>query len=153
MELKNILTATTVGELTLPPCTQLAPTDTVADAVVAMSSMSHGCAVICEQGKLIGIFTERDLLHVIAEQSFDVPLESVMTKNPRSVSTDDMLFAAAQYMDEGGYRRLPVLNSEGEVVSVLDVKALTHFLVEHFPAAIYNQASHAQLIARHREGA
>jgi hypothetical protein len=38
-------------------------------------------------------------------------------------------------------------------VAIIDVKALVHFLVEHFPAAIYNQASHAQLIAKDREGA
>ena len=56
-------------------------------------------------------------------------------------------------MDEGGYRRVPVLDSSGTPVGVVDVKTITHFLVEHFPAAVYNQASHAQLIAKDREGA
>jgi predicted transcriptional regulator len=83
----------------------------------------------------------------------DLPLSEVMTSNPQTISIEDSLLNATKFMDEGGYRRIPVLDSSGTPVGVVDVKTITHFLVEHFPAAIYNQASHAQLIAKDREGA
>ncbi|GAB4135051.1 MAG: hypothetical protein Tsb009_00850 [Planctomycetaceae bacterium] len=153
MELKNILTATTVGELTLTECPRLEPTTLVSDAIAAMRQMSHGCAVVCDGTQLVGIFTERDFLKVVAENGLDVPMETVMSTNPQTVSTHQTLFEATAYMDRGGYRRLPVVDENGTPAGILDVKAITHFLVEHFPSAIYNQASHAQLIAKHREGA
>lgn len=153
MELKNILATTTVGDIPLPAAPQLRPTDSIAQAIDVMRQESHGCAVVCDGGRLVGIFTERDLMGVIAGGDFSSTIESVMTSEPKTVATGDSLFIATDHMDRGGYRRLPVVGDNGAPVGILDVKAITHFLVEHFPAAIYNQASHAQLIARHREGA
>ena len=41
-------------------------------------------------------------------------------------------------MEEGGYRHLPVIGETGKPVGVLSVKRVVHYLVEHFPATIYN---------------
>jgi len=83
----------------------------------------------------------------------ETPLSEVMTSNPQSVTTEETLFRVTQAMDQGGYRRLPVLDSGGAPVGFVDVKTIVHFLVEYFPEAVYNQAARAQLIARNREGA
>ena len=153
MELRNILTSTQVGELVLTTRPKLSPTDTVRAAADEMRRASHGSALICEDGKLVGIFTERDLLKVIGGGNMDSPLSEVMTSNPKTVTTEESLLDVTRFMDEGGYRRLPVIDPSGVPVGIVDVKTITHFLVEHFPTAVYNQASHAQLIAKHREGA
>lgn len=154
MELRNILTSTKVGELVATRRWALEPSDTVAAAAAEMREHSHGSALVCSGGKLVGIFTERDLLQIIGSgQNLETPLSEVMTSNPQTIKTEDNLLDATRYMDTGGYRRLPVVDPSGRPVGVVDVKAIVHFLVEHFPAAVYNQASHAQLIAKHREGA
>ena len=154
MELRSILTSTRVGALSLTTRPTLEPTDTVADAAAEMRNASHGCAIVCRDGKIVGIFTERDLLRVIGGGgSLETPLSSAMTAQPRTVSVDDTLFSATRWMDQGGYRRLPVIDSSGAAVGIIDVKAIAQFLVEHFPAAVYNQASHAQSLAKNREGA
>lgn len=154
MELRNILISTKVAELVTTKRPTLEPSDTVAAAAAEMRKQSHGSALVCSEGKLVGIFTERDLLEIIGNgQSLETPLAEVMTENPKTVETEDNLLDATRYMDTGGYRRLPVVDPSGQPVGVVDVKAIVHFLVEHFPAAVYNQASHAQLIAKHREGA
>ena len=85
--------------------------------------------------------------------SLETPLSEAMTAAPKTLTTDDSLFDATCSMDEGGYRRLPVVDDNGAPVGIVDVKTITHLLVEHFPQAIYNQASHSQLIAKDREGA
>ena len=155
MELRSILTATRVGEITVTEPATLKPTDTVSAAAAQMRSTSHGCAVVCDaSGKLVGIFTERDLLRLIdSGDSLETPLSEAMTAAPKTLTTDDSLFDATCSMDEGGYRRLPVVDDNGAPVGIVDVKTITHLLVEHFPQAIYNQASHSQLIAKDREGA
>ena len=154
MELNSILSSTSVGELTLKIRATLSPSAPVSTAASEMRQRSDGSALICDDNKLVGIFTERDLMRMIdAGRDLETPLQDVMTAEPQTVTTDDSLFDAIQLMDEGGYRRVPVVDSNGFPVGVVDVKTVVHFLVQHFPEAVYNQASHAQLIAKHREGA
>ncbi len=154
LQLSSILTSTTVGETTLTDVPILSGSDTIAAAAGEMRQQSHGSAVVCDDGKLIGIFTERDFLRVIASGGdIDSPVSSVMTRNPQTVTTSDSLFDAIRLMDVGGYRRVPVVDTDGAPAGIVDVKTATHFLVEHFPAAVYNQASQAQLNAKNREGA
>ena len=154
MKLRSILTSTTVGELTLNTQPTLGPTDTVAAATAEMRKASHGSAVVCSGDRLVGIFTERDLLPVLlSRDGIETPLSEVMTADPQTVTVADSLLEAVRLMDQGGYRRLPVVDEVGKPVGFIDTKTIVHFLVEHFPSAVYNQASHAQLIARYREGA
>ena len=154
MYLRQLLITSHVGQLAPKEVPVLRGEQTIADAVSEMRSHSHGSAMVCRDGKLIGIFTERDLMtHLAAGKALEQPLSAVMTANPRTVRVDDSLMTVIRLMDEGGYRRLPVVNSTGSPVGVVDVKSVVHFLVEHFPKAVYNQASRALLNARDREGA
>jgi len=154
MELRSILNSTKVGELTAPLHQTLKPSDTIQVAAEEMRRQSHGSSLVWADGKLVGIFTERDLLKAIGEgRSLETPLADVMTANPQTVTTEDTLFDATKMMDEGGYRRLPVVGPSGEPVGFVDVKSISHFLVEHFSSAVHTQAAHAQVIAKEREGA
>jgi CBS domain-containing protein len=152
--LRQLLTATRVAQLAPKEVPSLRGEQTIAEAAREMRSHSHGSAMVRRDGKLVGIFTERDLMrHLAAGRSLEQPLSSVMTSNPRTVTIDDTLMMVIQLMDEGGYRRLPIVNAAGEPVGIIDVKSVVHFLVEHFPKAVYNQAPRALLNARAREGA
>ncbi|MGE5195017.1 MAG: CBS domain-containing protein [Deltaproteobacteria bacterium] len=154
MFLRQLLTTSRVGQLAPKEVPVLRGEQTIADAVSEMRSHSHGSAMVCRGGKLMGIFTERDLMtHLAAGKSLEEPLSTVMTANPRTVKLDDSLMTVIELMDEGGYRRLPVVNPSGSPVGIVDVKSVVHFLVEHFPKAVYNQAPRALLNARDREGA
>lgn len=143
-----------MGQLAPKAIPVLRGEQTIADAASEMRSHSHGSAMICRDGKLIGIFTERDLMKRLAEgKTLEEPLSKAMTAQPRTVSLDDSLMTVIQLMDGGGYRRLPVVDAAGSPVGVVDVKSVVHFLVEHFPKAVYNQAPRALLQSRDREGA
>ena len=158
-EVQSLLVSTKVGELVLTARPTLTPENTVGEAAREMRESRHGSVTVCENGRLAGIFTERDLLRFFAkhqnpvEDILQTPLSDVMTRNPAVVSTNETLFEATRRMDEGGYRRLPVLDESGTCVGYVDVKTVTHFLVEHFPAAIYNQASSQDSLAKAPEGA
>lgn len=158
-EVQSLLLSTKVGELVLSVRPRLTPQDTIGEAAHDMRECRHGSVTVWEDGKLAGIFTERDLLRYLAKHLgstadiLQTPLSEVMTRNPAVISTNDTLFEATRRMDEGGYRRLPVLDDAGTCVGFVDVKTVTHFLVEHFPAAIYNQASYQDSLAKAPEGA
>ena len=153
-ELRDMLTSSHVGELSFTTVPTMEPTQTLAAAAAAMRTTHHGSALVCEDGKLVGIVTERDLLRVLgAREDLDRPLYHVMTANPKAVAVDDSIFDVLQSMSQGGYRRLPVVDADGAPVGIVGVKAVTHFLVQHFPAAVYNQAAYAHRMARRREGA
>jgi CBS domain-containing protein len=152
--LQQLLTSSPVRQLGPKEVPVLRGEQTIAEAVREMRAHSHGSAMVCRDRKLIGIFTERDLMKLLAAgKSLDQPLSQVMTASPRTVALDDDLMTVIQLMDGGGYRRLPVVDSSGSPVGIVDVKSVVHFLVEHFPKAVYNQAPRALLNARDREGA
>lgn len=143
-----------VGELEPKEVPVLQVEDSVADAVAQMRAHSHGSALVYRGGRLAGIFTERDLLKLVAQsKSLEQPVSAVMTPDPRTVKLEDSLMTVIKLMDEGGYRRLPVVDHSGSPVGIIDVKSVMHFLVEHFPVAVYNQAPRALLNAKSREGA
>jgi len=152
--LRQVLKTSRVGQLPLKEVPVLGNDGTVSQAVVQMRAHSHGSTLVVKGGRLSGIFTERDLLKLVAQrESLDQPVANVMTANPRTVTREDSLFDVIQLLDQGGYRRLPVVDVAGSPVGLIDVKTVVHFLVEHFPAGVYNQAPRALLNAKSREGA
>jgi CBS domain-containing protein len=152
--LRQLLATSRVRQLVPKEVPVLRTDDSVAQAVSQMRAHSHGSALVYRDDELAGIFTERDLLKLVSQgKSLDLPVSSVMTVDPRTVSMEDSLLTVIKLMDEGGYRRLPVVDKAGSPVGIIDVKSVMHFLVEHFPAAVYNQAPRALLNAKSREGA
>jgi CBS domain-containing protein len=114
----------------------------VAQAVELMRRESVGCVLVCDrEGKLLGLFTERDLMcRVLAVgKSLNLPISEVMTPEPVTVKPKDSIRIAVRTMKSGGYRHLPVVDDERRPVGILSVKRVVHYLVEHYPAAIYNQ--------------
>ena len=68
-----------------------------------------------------------------------------MTPEPVTVHPKDPIATAIRRMEEGGYRHLPVV-VDGKAVGVLSVKRVVHYLVEHFPAMVYNLPPKTQSI-------
>jgi predicted transcriptional regulator len=80
------------------------------------------------------------------------PVAEAMTPNPISVHPKDSIATAIRRMEEGGYRHLPVVVNE-KPVGILSVKRIVHYLVEHFPATVYNLPPNGLTRLPRREGA
>ena len=155
LDLHTLLRETVVGDLALTKVPLLAPSDTSADAAEAMRRVSHGSAVVCRERQVVGILTERDLLRVASadHEALNPTVEEIMTARPQTVTMSAALADAVRLMDQGGYRRLPVVDDSGAPVGIIDVKTVVNFVVEHMPHTVYNQASRRQLTVSRREGA
>jgi len=86
---------------------------TVAAAAQLMKEHRIGAILVIEDGRLAGIFTERDaLFRVIAEgrDPASTRVGEVMTANPRTIAPDRPFGHALHLMYEGGFRHVPVVD-------------------------------------------
>lgn len=87
--------------------------------------------VVDDSGRVVGIFSERDLLMRVTclpEPYLDLPVCRFMTPHPESVNTDDSLAFALHKMDVGGYRHLPVLK-DGKPAGMISVRDMLRHMV------------------------
>jgi CBS domain-containing protein len=139
-------------DLVKPLC--LAPIDTVAEALRQMKDHNCGAVLVCDQQLVIGIFTERDALKMMAARTtFDVPLQQFMTPDPVVLRARDTVGKAITLMAQGGYRRLPIVDDLGRPTGIITVQGIMHYLVEHFPTVIYNLPPAPHHSFQQREGA
>lgn len=155
MELARNLKIDSVSRLLSRPPLHMAPEQTVAEAVALMRQQGVGCLLVCRDDKIVGLFSERDLMRrVLAPgKPLTLPLSAVMTGNPVTVHPKEPIGAAIRRMEEGGYRHLPVVDQTGRAVGVLSVRRIVHYLVEHFPATVYNLPPDPNAFPREPEGA
>lgn len=128
----------------------------VAEAVQVMRDRGVNCLLVGDAaGNLIGIFTDRDLLRrvIAAGKPWATPLGEAMTPDPTCVGEKEPVRAAIAKMQQGGYRHLPVLDEAGRPVGVLAVRQIVHYIVEHFPTAVYNLPPNPRAAPTTREGA
>jgi CBS domain-containing protein len=127
----------------------------IRETVEAMKSKKLGCALVCDKGLLIGIFTERDLLNkVIGEPvSYATSIDQVMTANPEKLSLEDSVISAMYLMEDGDYRNIPLIDLEGKAAGVVTVRDLISYFAEHFPKEALNLPPEHDLPIMHAEGA
>jgi CBS domain-containing protein len=109
------------------------PTATIREALRIMTERDIGAILVVDaNGKLEGIFSERDLLTKVAgihESYADLPVLQFMTPNPETVTAKDSLAFALHKMDGGGYRHMPVL-SEGLPAGVISVRDMVRHITK-----------------------
>jgi len=97
-------------------------------------------ALVVRDGRLAGIFTERDVLLKVLGR--DVPADALvdafMKPNPRSLTLAATLGEAAHIMDQGQFRNVPIVDGEGRPVANLRQQDILEYIAEAFPAEILN---------------
>ena len=128
--------------------------DSVRSVLRVLQAERTGVAMICDQQRLVGVFTERDALRLLADgTNLDTPVSEVMVRNPVTVRKTDTVGRAISLMSVGGFRRLPIVDESGNIEGVLKVSGLLHYLVEHFPKVVYTLPPEPHYKAAAREGA
>ncbi len=102
----------------------ITPEASVHQAAVLMTTHRIGALAVTQGTELIGIITERDLVSRVAVPRLDVdrtPVMQVMTKNPKTITSDKTPCDALNLMHDHGFRHLPVVDGE-QLIAVLSMR-------------------------------
>jgi CBS domain-containing protein len=122
VKVSDIMTQATVTD---------APDDTLAEASAKMWRQQTGSLLVMEEGRLIGIVTERDVLRTIGEDHDpkSVSLRDVMTSDVVTVEAGLSVREAAQIMFDKWFRHLPVVTG-GDVVGIVSLRDLNGLVAQ-----------------------
>ncbi len=124
----------------VPPAT-VEPSANVLEAVQVMAEESVGAVAVIEQGKLRGIFTERDvMLRVVLRERKprETKISEVMTAPVETISEDTTAEDALNFMLERHIRHLPVLSNSGQFAGMLSIRNLLEHMVEDLQREVHS---------------
>ena len=120
--------STTVRQIMTTELVTVDPAISLIEAARAMSAGHAGSVLVVQDGSLVGIFTERDMLRAMAQSSKAdaTRVSSVskwMTRDPLTVAPDTPVGEALDQMLSGGFRHLPVMEADA-MVGVVSMRDL-----------------------------
>jgi CBS domain-containing protein len=142
---------------TLVPVVTCVPSATVRQAIETMQRASIGCLLFIDQSRLLGIFTEQDVLCHVAAREVDLDrlqVRDLMRPAPACLHLDDELVYALHQMSIGGDRYIPLLDDQGRPAAVVSGWDMVEYLVTWFAQDVLNLPPIPPLdIAQDRAGA
>jgi len=98
---------------------------TLGEAAAAMAARGVGAVVVLEGDRVAAILTERDVMKAVAAgKDGSAPVDEWMTSHPDTIEPSDTTDHAASLMIHGGFRHLPVVEADGNVVGIVSIRDL-----------------------------
>ena len=110
----------------------VAPGTPALEVAQLISSSNTGCALVIDQGKLVGIFTEHDVLKRMAgvDGKLDgMTVKELMSPNPETLYERDSVAEALNKMSLGRYRHIPFVKSDG-AYAVCSIKSVLKYIAQ-----------------------
>ncbi len=119
------------------PLLTASPDTTVGQAAQLMAERKMSAVMVVDaDGRLVGIFTERDAVHRVIAQKLDpdrTRLADVMTPDPKTVVPRETFGYALLQMHEQGFRHMPVVE-DGRPVGMVSARNALDPDLEEFAA-------------------
>jgi CBS domain-containing protein len=99
----------------------VAPSDTVRDVAKKLSQLDVGAMPVCENGRLVGMVTDRDIVVriVAADHNVEGAVAEAMTPNVIWAYEDDDLTTLVKRMEQNEVRRVPIVNRDEQLVGIV----------------------------------
>ncbi len=117
----------------------VSPFTPLSHAIEAMKADEGGCVIISDDGRVAGIFTERDLLTKVVGQDVDLesPISQWMQPAVETLTTYATVGDAVKLMNDRSFRNVPLVKN-GELVGSVSVFDIITYLAECYPKATMN---------------
>ena len=117
----------------------VSPYTPLSQAIEAMKDDEGGCVIISDDGRVAGIFTERDLLTKILGEEVDLesPISDWMQPVVETLSSEATIGDAVRLMNEKSFRNIPLVR-KGELVGSISVFDIITYLAECYPKETMN---------------
>ncbi len=118
MNIAQALSSTPISTLDLSRYVEISPSTTLAEAVVAMRDDKRSCACVTDGSDLVGVFTQRDVLHRVIGRpdNWSTPVGELGQGPLRTLTNTQTLSDAIETMNKWWIRNLPVLSDTGGFV-------------------------------------
>lgn len=123
----------TVAEIMTKKVESITPEKSIFDVVQFLKEKNIGAIVVAENDRLLGMFTERDLITKVISESIDTkktPVSEVMTHPVLTIPEDYLLQDAYIMMNDHHIRHIPVINTNGDLVGMLGSRDLMQALMQ-----------------------
>jgi len=141
-ELKGALLNDTIRTLAPDEPLSVRETASVEEAVASMMARRRAAVLVVDaEGRLAGIFTERDVLTRVVARGLEpavTPTGQVMTRDPDALSVGDRVAYAVNRMSVAGYRTIPLVDAARRPVGVVTVNHVIKWMADLFPEAVLN---------------
>jgi CBS domain-containing protein len=113
----------------------VAPDTPTLEVARLMKNSNSGCALVLDGTRLVGIFTEHDVLlwmtvsPTSSSFSADVPVKELMSPNPETLHEADSVAEALNKMSLGRYRHIPFKKADGNY-SVASIKSVLKYIAQ-----------------------
>lgn len=110
----------------------------VATAARLMAEKNVGSVIVKEDGRSIGILTDRDIVLRVVNSGLDpkaTPVQQVMTRNPMTLSEDLGLFEALDRVKDQAIRRFPIVDAQGNLTGLFSLDDVIYLLGKEMAAA------------------
>ncbi|HEX8140757.1 MAG TPA: CBS domain-containing protein [Pyrinomonadaceae bacterium] len=117
----------------------VAPDAPLSEAIAQMKKDEGGCVIVCEQERVVGIFTERDLLQKVIGQDVDHsgPVRHWMSPVVETLGPEATIGDAVRVMNKKGYRNVPLVQYDRLIGSISVFDVIT-YLAESYPKETMN---------------
>ncbi len=114
MSISELLAAMPVSDLDLSRFVEVGPATTVAETVEAMNAANRSMAGVVAEGRLLGVFTQRDILNRVLGRSrmWTHPITDEMTRSIRTMRLSDSVADGLAIMNDWWVRSVPVVDEE-----------------------------------------
>lgn len=155
MTLEQDLRTERVSHLDLSRYISIESGTPVSRVLEEMREQRQNCVFVTDAGRLVGIFTERDVLRKIAQapHTWSRPIDEFMTPNPETVRPEDSAGRALAIMTAGHYRNVPAVDDQGRPMGNVSHYAIIAFFSDRFPQEIYNLPPEPDQVPLTRAGA
>lgn len=120
--------------MTYQPFKTVKSDTTVLDAMKIMSEMDIACLMVTENDRLVGMFSERDVLYKVVEDfenASKLPIKDLMTPDPIVVYESDCPAKALNQMAVGGFRHVPVLTVDDRIAGILGPRRVVKYVEQN----------------------
>ena len=144
-----------ISALGLPPPVSIGRDSSVGEALAAVQKHGQGYVLIVDDGRPVGILSEREVLMKIVARDvkYDAAVSGFCSTDPETLTSRDQIARAIQMMNVSGERNIPIVDDAGRAVAVLRTMDLIHFLAEAFPATVMNLPPRPHQLIAEPEGA
>lgn len=123
------LVAEHLADLRPPPPVAIAPTTSASEAIRLMQESTGTCLLVEQDGRLLGILTDRDLALKLTDGPLDgTTAEQLMTADPVVLRGDDSVAVAIHKMAVGGFRHIPLVQ-DGRATGVISATDLFRYIL------------------------